>query len=287
MNLNIASPPRDLKRRLIDRMRSIAGPLAPGMHAYAEQLFSYSCIDRERLSAIELPSPIVGVVLHGRKEVWLGDHGQVFEAGTVFVLPRGVPMDAVNIPEHASGVYASLCLAVDRLPEGIAPLSPAERSMSDVSPGSFKVPLSADLVEALCHAAVAIANDSASEAVRVLRMAEVLTLLRPLLEARPLFRPGVADEVAWFIGAAPAEPWSVARMAEILGMGRSTLRRKLSIEGTSFRTILRREKLRAGRNAIAAGGSSLAAAEAAGYVSRSHFSRRFRESFGTSPTGRR
>ncbi|WP_368904456.1 AraC family transcriptional regulator [Taklimakanibacter lacteus] len=44
--------------------------------------------------------------------------------------------------------------------------------------------------------------------------------------------------------------------------------------------------MRAGQAAIAKGASSLSAAEAAGYASRSHFARRYRESYGTSPSGR-
>jgi AraC-like DNA-binding protein len=62
---------------------------------------------------------------------------------------------------------------------------------------------------------------------------------------------------------------------------------RLALEDRSFRAILRAERLEAGRHAIALGASSMAAAEAAGYHSRSHFARRYREIYGTSPKERR
>lgn len=287
MNLILGRHFTDHSRSLLDRLRPMAaGRLKPGMNAYAEQLFIYCCFDREKVKALELDCPMVGIVLHGQKEIWLGDRTQVFPAGSVFVLPGGVAMDAVNIPDETNGLYVALRLDVPDLPEGIPPLSTAERSQGGEA-GSFGVPLGEDLVEALCHAATAIADGAVGETIRRLRMAEVLALLRPLPEARALFRQSLSEEVAWLIAAAPSEPWSVAGLAAELGIGASTLRRRLSGEGASFRAILRRERLKAGQNALSSGASSIAAAEAAGYASRSHFSRRFRETFGTSPTGRR
>lgn len=287
MNLFIRDRFPDLSRHLLDRLRPVvSGRLDRGMHPYGGQLFAYCCFDRERMTALQLDCPMICIVLYGQKDVWLGDRAQSFPAGSVFVLPAGVPMDVVNIPDATNGLYVALRLDVPSLPEGITPLSAAER-LEGRAAGSFGVPLGEDLVEALCHAATSIADESTGETIKRLRMTEVLALLRPLPQARALFRQSVAEEVAWLIATAPSEQWSVAEVARELGFGASTLRRRLSVEGTSFRTILRRERLRAGHNALAAGASSLAAAEAAGYSSRSHFSRRFRESFGTSPSGRR
>jgi AraC-like DNA-binding protein len=224
-------------------------------------------------------------VLRGRKEVWLGDVAQAFGPGSVIVLPRNVAMNVVNVPGE-TGVYESLILEVPVLPEAVPPLSLAERRGREEMSRAFGVTLSEDLVEGLCHAATMIRNEAMSEVVQALRLSEVLTLLRPLPEARALFTQALRDEVAWLIGSAPTEDWSVERVAKAVGLGASTLRRRLALEGSSFRALLRQERLRAGQAAIAAGASSLSAAEAAGYASRSHFARRYRESFGTSPSGR-
>ena len=255
-----------------------------GRYHHGNQLFSYCCLDRERLKAIELPNPLIGILLRGQKEVWLGDTVHFFEPGTVFVLPGGVRMDVVNIPAERNS-YESLLLEVPSLPPGIAPLIGGPPC--GAGGWQFSLPLNIDLVDALVHAATSIANDATGEAVKVLRLTEVLTLMQPLAAARPLFQTSLAEQVAWLIRAAPSESWTVERVAECLGLGASTLRRRLASEDQSFRKLLRTERLKAGRSLLASGASSLAAAEAAGYSSRSHFARRYRESFGTSPMRRR
>jgi AraC-like DNA-binding protein len=285
MNLVLRDRLPDLSVRLLERLRPlVAGRIEPGMHPYGGQLFAYCCFARERVAAFRLDCPMICIVVYGQKDVWLGDRMQSFPAGSIFVLPAGTPMDVVNIPDERTGVYAAFRLDVPSLPDGIAPLSAAERAeeMTDLAP----VPLSADLVESIAHAAATIADTGVGETIKRLRLTEFLSLLRPHVQARMLFRQSLAETVAWLIAAAPSDTWNVADVAADLGIGASTLRRRLSAEGTSFRAILQRERLKAGRHAIASGASAIAAAEAAGYASRSHFSRRFREIFGTSPTGR-
>jgi AraC-like DNA-binding protein len=274
-----------LRAQLRDRLRGFMAPGAAGVHNHALNLFSYCALERERLAAIKLPHPLIGIVLRGRKEVWLGDVSQSFPPGSVIVLPRNIPMDVVNIPAEG-GIYESLVLEVPMLPEGVAPLTLAERRAREEASRAFGIALTQDLVEALSHAATAINHPELSETVRAFRLSEILTLLRRLPEARALFTASVGDEVAWLVGSDPTRAWTVSAAAQELGLGASTLRRRLAAEGTSFRGILRKARLDAGRSALAQGASSLTAAEASGYVSRSHFARRYRESFGTTPSGR-
>jgi AraC-like DNA-binding protein len=285
MDIHRINPEDRLRQRLLGRLRGFRAPGAAGVHNHARHLFSYCARERERLAAIKLPHPLIGIVLRGRKEVWLGDANQIFMPGSLIVLPRNIPMDVVNVPEE-NGIYESLVLEVPELPQGVQPLSLAERRSREKSSNTFGVALSDDLVEALSHAATAINDDEMSDQVKALRLSEVLALLRPLPEARALFYARLSDEVAWLVASAPSQDWSVRRIAEEVGLGASTLRRRLSAEGCSFRMILREERLRLARSALAAGASSVTAAEAAGYISRSHFARRYRESFGTTPSGR-
>jgi AraC-like DNA-binding protein len=289
MNIHYkSSDDAHLRSMLVERLRPMMAPDGTaGRYAHGHQLFSYCSLDRERLRAIELPCPLIGIMLRGRKEVWLGDATHFFEPGTVFVLPARVPMDVVNIPAGPTSSYESLLLEVPALPSGMAPLTGGEKTNVRDGDRQFRVPLDADLVHTLVHAATAIASEALGEAVKAVRLMEVLTVLRPITAARPLFEASLPDEVAWLIGSAPSEDWTVERVADRLGLGASTLRRRLAATGTSFRNVLRTERLRAGQTALAAGATSFAAAEAAGYASRSHFARRYRESFGQSPSGRR
>ena len=116
MNMMIRDRRSELSRRLLDRLRPmVAGKLDVGMHPYGEQLFAYCCFDRERLAALRLDCPMICIVLHGQKDVWLGDRTRSFPAGSLFVLPGGVAMDVVNIPDDKTGVYAALRLDVPAL----------------------------------------------------------------------------------------------------------------------------------------------------------------------------
>ncbi|MDO9417229.1 helix-turn-helix transcriptional regulator [Pararhizobium sp.] len=287
MNIQTDLPRDHMRRQLLERLRPLIKPREAGHHRVGEQLFSYCCLDRERLAAVQLPHPIIGVLLRGYKEVWLGDIYESFHPGDVFVLPGRVPLDVVNVPGEAAGIYESLLFSVPVLPDGVPPLPSARDQGNDQADArEFSIALTPDLIEALSHAATGIADGGAGAAIGKLRLAEVLLLLRPMAAARPLFRTDLAEEVALLIGSAPSEDWTVERVARHLGLGPSTLRRRLTAAGRPFRTVLRDERLRAGRSALAAGASSLAAAEAAGYTSRSHFSRRYRETFGTTPGGR-
>ena len=288
MNLHLSiDNEAQLRSALVERLRSMrAPPGTAGRYDHGRQLFSYCSLDRERLKAIELPSPIIGIILSGRKEVWLGDTSHLFEPGTVFVLPARVPMDVVNIPAGLTSSYESLLLEVPSLPSGVAPVFGNETASRSDDGRTFRVPLDTDLVDSLVHAATAIWGQ-ALDAIKTVRLLEVLTLLRPIAAARPLFETDLSQKVAWLIGSGPSEDWTIERVATRLGLGASTLRRRLAAEGTSFRAVVRTQRLQAAQTALASGASSLAAAEAAGYASRSHFARRYKESFGMSPTGRR
>ena len=272
----------------VRRLRALLPVTRAGFNNHARYLFSYCSLDRERIASIRMTYPSIIVVLQGRKEVWLGDRAQYFSAGSVFVLPSDLAMSVVNIPgEDGDCVYEAMIVEVPALPSGIAPLPAGIAPLPAGAAGlEFGVAPGSDLMEALVHAATAITDHGQSEALKALRMAEVLTLMRPHAGARCLFNVSLADQVAWLVAGRPAHRWSVAAVAERLGIGASTLRRQLTAAGTSFRAVLVRERLRMGRDAMLSGALSVDAAEAAGYASRSHFARRYREHFGTTPTGR-
>lgn len=272
-----------LRRALLDRLGRFDRPAAHGLHSVAGQLFTYCALSRERIAEIRPEHALLGIVLKGSKELWIGDRCEVQRPGDVFVLPRQVTLDVVNIPDARSGYYESLIFEMADLP----PLTRPRLARSAAATGvTFRVPLSPDLVEALGHAASTIADAGVQAGVRTHRLAELLALLQAAPAARSLFERSLTETATWHIAAAPSEPWSVGRLARALGIGASTLRRRLGAEGTSFRALLAGVRMDAAARALGDGASSLAAAEAAGYASRSHFARVFRARYGANPAGR-
>lgn len=245
--------------------------------------FTYGCVTRERLAQVTMTHPVLGIVLSGAKEVWLGDTGVTLPAGTVFALPRGVQIDVLNIPDPRRGYYQSLLIEVDRLPEGVPPLSVEEERvptrLTDVD-----IPLTRDLVDAIGNARRDLTDPEAKEAICRHRIAEILLLLRKVPPARVLFHQSLSDRVRWLVRGAPTDEWTVDHLAERFGMAGSTLRRHLTAEGTGARALIRAARMDAARDALERGTPAGVVVELAGYSSRSHFARRFREIYGVNPS---
>ena len=184
-----------------------------------------------------------------------------------------------TFPTSATASTKSLLVEVRERP----PL--AARRGRPPSPGlDLRIPVTAVLVEALAHAAAMLSGtDRAAELARH-RLAEVLMLLEPYPQARPLFSTSLADEVCRAIAAAPPERRGASAVARGLGMSVATLRRRLSEEGHSFRGLALETRMRLAHTLLARGQGSVAeAAEVAGYVSRSHFARSYRRVHGHVP----
>ena len=63
----------------------------------------------------------------------------------------------------------------------------------------------------------------------------------------------------------------------------SSLRRELDRLGRPFRSLVAESRMQAARRVLEAGGDTAAAMAAAGYRSRSHFTRAFRQAHGRTP----
>jgi len=277
-----------LRRTLLDRLRPLAAvPGRPrkehGLHPHGQQIFSYCCYQSERLAQFTIPKPMIGIVLSGVKEFWLGDHGRRFVAGDVFVMPGGATLDVVNVPDERIGRYETLIVEVASLPPSIARLPfPARRATRpDFDIG---ITLTPELVDALAHAATTLATSEHANALAEHRLAEVLMLLRDDPAAHALFDAPLADRVRWIVAAEPSRRWTAEEIGHRLAIGASTLRRRLVGEGTSLRAVLASARMEIAEAMLARGDANVtAAAEAAGYSSRSHFTRRFRSLYGSAP----
>lgn len=255
------------------RLTQVSGtaPHGPG-------LFSYCALSRERLAAIRLPHPLLGVVLSGTKEVWRGLNQERLVMGTLFALPAGVGLDVVNDPDPRSGIYQSLILEIT--PDMISGLSP--RSAGSLA-STVAIPLRPELIEGITHAATAIADGPTAAAIRHARVLELLALLMSDPAAGVLFDLPVADRIAQMIRAQPDHAWACGPVARALGMSESTLRRRLRAQDSSFAAILRRERMQAARRMLEQGSPSGIVASAVGYASRAHFARAYRAEIGQNP----
>ncbi|MCF4166528.1 AraC family transcriptional regulator [Zavarzinia compransoris] len=285
---------RLLADRLLAGLASFRRDHTAGTVPHGENLFSYCALARERLAAIRLDLPVLGVVLSGAKEIWRGDAATVLREGSAFVLPAKIAMDVLNLPSERNGVYQSLIVEVapDALPDGSegartawARASGARASGARaVGAGApVELCLTPHLVDTLIHAASKIAAGPAGPTVRRSRLAEVLALLEADPAARPLFDRSVGERVVQLVRGDLAAPWTAPLVARALAMSESTLRRRLSEEGLAFGDLLRRERMRSARDLLASGASAERAATAVGYLSRGHFTRHFRDAFGLTP----
>lgn len=92
------------------------------------------------------------------------------------------------------------------------------------------------------------------------------------------------EQVEAIICADPGHAWQADEVAATLSIGTSTLRRQLNGAGTSFREVLLSVRMATAGALLGASGYSVTqAAQAAGYVSRSHFSRRVQAAHGKTP----
>jgi AraC-like DNA-binding protein len=277
---------RALARLLLQRLKPLASDLdgyasTAGVRQRGAQLFTYCCLARERLARISAEKPRIGIVLSGEKEFWLGDAGQHFVAGDVFALPAGVEFDVVNIPPESGGPYETLLLDIERVPPALhgATMRPKPSRGLDM-----RVRLTEELVEAIGHAAILLSASDHATALAEHRLTEVLMLLAKEPAAAPLFSQSLAERIAWLVSGAPDERWTASRLAGELGVASSTLRRKLAQQGTSLREIQATARMRLAHDMLKAEAGNLTqAASAAGYTSRSHFARRFREVYGHTP----
>lgn len=282
--MTIETPGTDLRLRaeLMEHMRGVAPVPDGGMRDEGPGAFTYGCTSREKLTSLSMTHPVLGVVLRGTKEVWLGDTATALPSGTVFALPRGVTLDVLNIPDPRSGFYQSLLIEVADLPPGVAPLDEWE-VRAPAATSDFAIPLSRDLVDAIGNARRDLADPEAKAEICRHRIAEILLLLRRTPQARVLFHQSLGDRIRWLVRGQPTEDWQAGSLAPRFGMAGSTLRRHLAAEGTGLRDVIRAARMDAARDALAAGLSAGQAAELAGYSSRSHFARRFREAYGVNP----
>ena len=283
---------QDIQRRLSKRLLDALKPLSldqvrtgeiPGVDRLGKRLFRYRCFARERVARMRVPFPLIGIILSGVKEIWIGDHRQCLGPGEVFVMPANLDLEVVNIPDTRSGRYESLVVEVSQVPLELNGMS-FPRPVPPVQ-SNIRVRLTEELVESLAHAARALGTADHAAQLASLRLMEVLVLLSEDPAARPLFQASLEERLRWLVLAEPTRRWTSLEIGRALGLGASTLRRRLADRGTSLREVLSSVRMGVAYRILMAGDGNISdATTAAGYVSRSHFIRRFQSVYGVPPS---
>jgi AraC-like DNA-binding protein len=279
------------RRGLVERLTQLSAPagvwgtVSHGSDG-ATKVFGYCVRQSERIARMRLEHPTIVVVLSGTKEVWHGDVVQTFAPGMPFLIPAGMELDVVNIPDERRGRYESICITVDEALRRTLRGSANVIQPSTVRDSSFGIDLTDELVEAFGHAASALSDPTPAVAAAVARtrILEILLLMSAAPAAAMLTAVGPAEQVEAVIYSDPARAWQVSEVAERLGVGASTLRRLLKGSERSFREILLAVRMDMAASLLGSSRYTVTqAAQAAGYASRSHFARRMRAAHGVSP----
>jgi AraC-like DNA-binding protein len=228
---------------------------------------------------------LVGWVLAGHKQLCTPLGATRFSSGHAFMIPRSTQWDMRNEPVPGGHYQARLISFAPQLVElfherfGQFAATPAVQGCAGtVADEAFTATFN--------HAATALQEPDASDAVRQHRALEVLLLLaeRGLVFA-PVRELSWTDRVHRLVGQRPHAPWTVDDVARAFHLSASTLQRRLADEGTGVSQCVREVRLEAAMALLQ--GSSLQVSEISarcGYESHSRFSAAFRKRFGFAPS---
>jgi AraC-like DNA-binding protein len=238
------------------------------------------------LRVTEVDQPALIVPLRGRKVIMTEQLSATVGAGCYLMLHRSFKGTVRNLTEQ--GLYRAWCIA---FPWRLVSLA---RSLLDAhslppAPGPAVgtgplAPLLDDLQRLLTLPKTGVPELDAAAYDHALL--GVLLGLARIGESQ--FRlaqdPTLASRIRLLFGAAPGRDWTSADVEERLHMSGATLRRRLAMENTSLRVLLRDVRLDHGLQQLQATRRPLkAVAQACGYRSVPSFSRQFLERFGVDP----
>lgn len=240
----------------------------------------YSTLNHEKVRDVKTNQMSLCVILQGTKEIWQHGVKEEFGTGALIALPEGEEVDLVNAPKDAQNPFISLSLRIghDDVPRGSlvpAAVSPMPR---------YRVNQAPHLTSAILDVFDDFSEASRNVKLRDFRRNELLRLLAADPIARSLFDRSIKQTLGRLIYCEPDRNWTVNTAAAAMGLGASTLRRKLQIEETRFTHVLREQRLCVAYRLLSDGATVLEAQLASGYRSRSHFSKHFCNRFGVTPS---
>ncbi len=247
----------------------------------------FHCLQPQALRNIPIHQPVAVLVLSGQKVILLGERRLEVTAGELLLLPGGCTIEIGNHPDHRGEPYLALAMA---FPE--QSLAQFRRSygaeVAAETPPRWSAPATLEYVAAMTQWFNWCRRHPFDATLARHRQVEMLLLLaRAGIAGNLLLHRSAAwrERVAQLIALDPAREWSAGEVCRRLGIGESTLRRRLNEEKSGFRQVLEESRM---VTALALLQETYwpvgQVAEAVGYSSHSRFSERFKRRFGLSPT---
>lgn len=242
----------------------------------------------QRLRAVPLHAPAVGLILNGRKELRIGNASYTLRPGQLMLWPANCDLYFGNYPEGPGGIYLALIFSfAPRAIEHFSRQYGTQTKAWEQSP-EWNATAPAPVLLAMTQWVQLCLEGPVDPDILHHRQVELLLLLvRHGLAGNLLMalQPSWRQRVAHLLSLNPAHGWEAPEVSERLGCAESSLRRHLRGEGTRFRDLLEEVRLVAGLALLQETFWPVARVAAeVGYDSHSRFSERFRLRFGMTPS---
>ncbi len=247
----------------------------------------FHCLQPQAVRNIPIHQPVAVLVLSGQKVILLGERKLEIAAGELLLLPGGCTIEIGNHPDRRGEAYLGLAMAFPEQSLAQFRHSYGSEAVAETQP-LWRAPATLEVVAAMTQWVDWCMRHPIDATLARHRQVELLLLLaRAGIAGNLLLDRSAAwrERVAQLIALDPARDWSAGEVCRRLGIGESTLRRRLNEEESSFRQVLEESRMVTGLALLQETCWPVGqVAEAVGYSSHSRFSERFKRRFGLSPT---
>ncbi|HCT7664336.1 TPA: helix-turn-helix transcriptional regulator [Klebsiella quasipneumoniae] len=236
-----------------------------------------------RLHRVRLFSPALCRVKRGSKVIVQGESRVLATPQQLIVLPADVELEVINQPDN--GLFCSDLLSLT--PELLTAFK--TRYLSEKPPGrltSLCAPVTSELAF-MWQSVLQAVREGLSTALQQHQTMGLLLALHEAGYAGPLLverQQDLSAQVRQLVMLSPAQAWSVSRVAKMLFLRESTLRRRLQQESQSFRQIVEEVRMAHALGQLQTTSRPIGEiAQNSGYQSGSRFTARFRQHYGLLP----
>jgi len=236
----------------------------------------YYCKEKQSLRHIPIFNPVIVFVLSGTKTLG-GDIDATCHAGQFLFLSENPGITLSNIPEKQD--YLALYIEFEY--QDFDDIKPTIRNTERFLIGSMNASLVKSVTQFIEWSEV---TPKEMWNIRRKELIQILCYYGYQEIASMVSKPRINHQLIDVFKKDPSVRWSIKNVSKELAMSESTLRRRLKIEGTSFRDLDTQVRLAHGMHLLQTTDHKISIiSEKCGYQSQSRFTERFKESFGITP----